>query len=47
MGVEQHLVGLQQVGTQEESAAMAQLELSHLQLVRSPAMTAQSSLQSN
>ena len=32
MGIEQHLVGLQQVGAQEEGPTVAQLELGHLQL---------------
>ena len=32
MGIEQHLVGLQQIRAQEEGAAVAQLELGHLQL---------------
>lgn len=32
VGIEQHLVGLQEVGTQDKGAAMAELEVRHLQL---------------
>jgi hypothetical protein len=32
MRVKQHLVGLQQIGPDDESAAVAQLEVRHLQL---------------
>jgi len=32
MGIKQHLMGLQQVGSQHKGPAMAELEVSHLQL---------------
>lgn len=48
MGIEQHLVGLQQIGAHEEGPAIAELEVRHLAgLVRTPSIIAQSSLQSN
>jgi hypothetical protein len=47
VGIEQHLVGLQQVGPEQERLAVRQLDVGELELDVLPAIAARSSLQSN